>query len=137
MQGRSGTGKLGRRYYYYACKNKDCGFKVSADEIEGVVLERIKKLSSQDDIIASIVRGTNNRLQKELPQLKEQKKLLQKELDEIRDFADGIMNKWAELAGDGGNLFLNDKLEELGTRRKEIETGIESLELMIGEIERE
>ena len=41
------------------------------------------------------------------------------------------------MAGQGGSLFLNDKLGELGNRRKEIETGIESLELMIEEIERE
>ena len=41
------------------------------------------------------------------------------------------------MAGQGGSLFLNDKLEELGNRRKEIETGIESLELMIEEVERE
>ena len=137
MEGRSGTGKLGKRYYYYLCKNRDCGFKVPANEIERVVIEQIKMLSSQDDIIANIIKGTNSRLQRELPQLKEQKKLLQGELDTIRDFADGIMNKWAEMAGEGGSLFLNDKLEELGSRRKEIETGIESLELMIEEIERE
>ena len=37
-------------------------------------------------MIASIIKGTNDRLQKELPQLKEQKMLLQKELDEIRQF---------------------------------------------------
>jgi len=137
MEGRSGTGKKGKRYYYYICRNKDCGFKVSADEIEDLVTDRIKRLSSSDDLISSIVKGTNNRLQKELPQLKEQRKLLQKELDEIRHFADGIMSKWAELASEGSSLFLNDKLEELGKRRKEIEGGVESLELMIAEIERE
>lgn len=41
------------------------------------------------------------------------------------------------MADEGGNLFLSEKLVELGKRRKEIETGIESLELMIEEIERE
>ena len=41
------------------------------------------------------------------------------------------------MASEESNVFLNDKLDELGNRRKEIEAGIESLELMIAEIERE
>jgi len=52
-------------------------------------------------------------------QLKEQKTLLLKELTEIKNFAEGIMNKWASLASDYSSLFLNDKLDQLGKRRKE------------------
>ena len=137
MEGRSGTGAKGARYYYYICKNKDCRFKVPADEIEGVILKRIKELSSQKNIMAEIVKSTNEKLQKELPQLKEQKTLLQKELTEVKNFADGIMNKWVSLASEDSSLFLKDKLDQLGKRRKEIETGIESLEQMIEEIEQE
>ena len=47
MEGRSGTGAKGVRYYYYICKNKECGFKVPANEIEGVIIDRIKRLSYQ------------------------------------------------------------------------------------------
>ncbi|GAB4117314.1 MAG: recombinase family protein [Candidatus Caldatribacteriota bacterium] len=137
MEGRSGTGARGVRYYYYICKNKECKFKVPADEIEGVVLKRIKELSTKKDIMESIIKSTNEKLQKELPQLKEQKTLLQKELTEIKNFADGIMNKWASLASEDSSLFLKDKLDQLGKRRKEIETGIQALEEMIEEIERE
>jgi len=85
----------------------------------------------------SIIKSTNEKVQKELPQLKEQKTLLQKELTEIKNFADGIMNKWASLASEDSSLFLKDKLDQLGKRRKEIETGIQALEEMIEEIERE
>ena len=137
MEGRSGTGAKGVRYYYYLCKNKECKFKVPADEIEGVILNRIKELSTQKDIMGEIIKSTNEKLQKELPQLKEQKTLLQKELTEIKNFADGIMNKWASLASEDSSLFLKDKLDQLGKRRKEIETGIQALEEMIEEIERE
>lgn len=47
------------------------------------------------------------------------------------------MNKWASLASEDSSLFLKDKLDQLGKRRKEIETGIQALEEMIEEIERE
>jgi len=55
----------------------------------------------------------------------------------MKNFADGIMNKWASLASEDSSLFLRDKLDQLGKRSKEIETGIQALEEMIQEIERE
>jgi len=137
MEGRSGTGAKDVRYYYYRCKNEACKFKVPANEIEGIILNRIKKLSSQRDILGEVVKFTNGKLQKELPQLKEQKTLLQKDLTEIKNFADSILNKWAALASDENSLILREKLDDLGKRRKEIETGILTLEEMIGEIQRE
>ena len=72
----------------------------------------------------TLERIPNEKLQKELPQLKEQKTLLQKELTEIRNCADGIINKCAPLASEDRSLFLKDKLDQLGKRRKEVETGI-------------
>lgn len=137
MEGRSGTGAKGERYYYYICRNKDCKFKIPANEIESVVLDRIKELSRSKNIMADLVRFTNERLQKEVPQFLEQRTLLQKELAEIRDFAEGILSKWVSLASDESSLFLKEKLDQLGKRRKEIETGIQALDQMIDEIERE
>jgi site-specific DNA recombinase len=137
MEGRSGTGARNVRYYYYRCKNEACQFKVPANEIEGIILNRLKELSSQRDILGEIVKFTNGRLQKALPQLKEQKTLLQKERTEIRSFADKIMNKWASLATDQNSVLLKEKLDELGRRRQDIETGIQTLEQMIDEIQRE
>jgi site-specific DNA recombinase len=137
MEGRSGTGAKGERYYYYICRNKDCKFKIPANEIESVVLDRIKELSRSKNIMADLVKFTNERLQKEIPQFLEQRTLLQKELAEIRDFAEGILSKWASLASDESSLFLKEKLDQLGKRRKEIETGIQALDQMIDEIERE
>ena len=137
MEGRSGTGAKGIKYYYYVCKNKECGFKVPADEIEGIILNRLKELSSRRDIIADIIKFTNGRLQKVLPQPKEQKTLLQKERTEIRNFADIILNKWASLATDQNSVLLKEKLDDLGKRRQDVETGIQALEQMIDEIQRE
>ena len=137
MEGRSGTGAKGVRYYYYLCKNKECGFRVPADEIEGIILGRLKELSCGKDILADIVKFTNGRLQKALPKLKEQRTLFVKELSEIRRFADDIMNKWATLVNEDSGVFLKEKLDKLSKRRKDIETGIQSLDEMIGEIEQE
>jgi len=137
MEGRFGTGAKGVRYYYYRCKNEECEYKVPAHEIEGIILSRLKELSSRRDILGGIIRFTNGRLQKALPQLKEQKTLLQKELAEIRSFADRIMIEWASLAREENSVILKEKLDELGKRRKDVETGIQTLEEMIGEIQRE
>ena len=137
MEGRSGTGARGVRYYYYICKNRECKFKVPADEIERIILKRIKELSTQKGIMADIIKSTNEKLQKELPQLKKQKTLLQKERTEIRNFADTILNKWASLATDENSALVKERLDELGKRRQDIETGIQALEQTIDEIQRE
>lgn len=137
MEGTCGTGRRQLKYFYYRCKNPDCGFKVSADEIEKVVITRIKQLALQDDYLAGIVKETNKRLQKELPQLKNQKAMLEKELDDVKSIADGLLEKWAKMDSNQASYFLKDKLDNLDKRRKEIEQGIVSLEVMIDEIERE
>jgi hypothetical protein len=67
----------------------------------------------------------------------EQRNLLQKELEIIRNFADGILAKWAQPANSEASAFLKNKQEELATRRTEMESGLASLEAMITEIERE
>jgi len=42
LEGRSGTGRLGRVYFYYACRNKECGLRISAEEVEGAVIARLQ-----------------------------------------------------------------------------------------------
>ena len=137
MQGTCGTGKHGIRYYYYMCKNKKCRFKLPANEIENVVVTRIKQLSTEKDFMTDMIKNANVKLQKELPQLQQQKSLLQKELEEVKNFASGILNEWNSLANDNNSLFIKEKLDQLGKRRKEIETGIISLDEMVTEIKRE
>ena len=137
MEGLSGTGRRGIRYYYYVCKNRDCRFRVPAGEIEGVVLARIKELAGDESIVSEILRVTNERVRRQLPQLKQRRAMLLKELYGIRDFADSIMNEWARLTTDEGTAFLKDKLEELGRRRKQLETGIETATEEIRDIEGE
>ncbi|MBI5555088.1 MAG: recombinase family protein [Elusimicrobia bacterium] len=137
MEGCCGTKAGGKRYYYYRCKNEACRFKVPADEVEGVVLARIRELAMREDIIAGIVQSANSKLQKEMPQLNGQLQLLQNELAEVKNNADGIMNKWLATTQEDGQLFFKEKLNQLGKRRKELESGILAVGNMVNDLERE
>ena len=51
MEGRSGTGRLGTKYFYYACRNRECNLKINAEEIETAVLERIQYLAGDETVL--------------------------------------------------------------------------------------
>ncbi|MCX6355818.1 MAG: hypothetical protein NTZ78_13080, partial [Candidatus Aureabacteria bacterium] len=89
------------------------------------------------DIMEDIVAATNIKLRKELPELREQKSQLEKELVKVKTLADQLLGEWGNLATEENKLFLKEKLNELAKRRKELESGLEDVELTIGEIERE
>jgi site-specific DNA recombinase len=137
MDGKPGTGARQVRYYYYVCKNKECRFKLPADEIEQVVLERIKELSTRSNILEGIVSRTNERLRTELPQLRARKETLERELGKIKDTAASIIKDREKIGGEKGEVFVRETLEELGTRREGVENGIQEVEQAIREIERE
>jgi site-specific DNA recombinase len=137
MDGKPGTGARQLRYYYYVCKNKECRFKLPASEVERVVLERIKELSGQSDIVEGIVKRTNERLKTELPQLRERKDAFERELGDIKATAAGIIKDRDKIGGEKGEVFVREALEELGDRRKGVETGIQEVDQAIREIERE
>lgn len=137
MEGICATGRKGIRYYYYRCKNHECRFNVPAGEIEGLVLGRLKELALREDILAELVTATNQQLHQEMPQLLQQKAVLQRDLTEVKNTADGLMSQWATLAGSDGGMFLKEKLDSLAKRRRELEDGIASLETAVEEIERE
>ncbi len=134
MEGTCGTSRTGDIYYYYRCKNKDCRFKLPADQLEKIVLELIQKIVIHDDTAEEIIKSANENFIKELPQLKQQKKMLEKELVEVKNFADGIMKKWASVTSEDSSILLQEKLDELAKRRMQIEEGIRSLETALDEI---
>jgi len=137
MQVGAGTGQKGKRYHYYVCKNRDCRFKVPAEEIERIILERIRYLAGDQEILAGIVAATNEKLRTQLHNLREQRDLLEKDLEELKATADGIINEWATLASDDGAPFLKEKLDALGKRRGQIEESLASLEIAMGDVERD
>jgi len=136
MEGRCGTGRDNIKYYYYKCKNDKCGFKLPASEIEKVLLQGIKLISQQQDKLEDIIRKTNEHLQNELPQLKQQKEALEKELQNVNNTATGILAEWGN-ANNGTAVFIKENLDKLAKRRKELENGIHKAQLMIEEITKE
>jgi len=110
---------------------------VPATEIEAFVVDYIKNLANEKETLRDIIRFTNSNLQTELPQLVTQRNNMEAELKNVKGFAQGILDQWTSMATDENSIFLKDKLNELGKRRKSMEDGITNIEIMIEEIQRE
>ena len=124
MEGRSGTGHLGVKYFYYVCRRSDCGLRVSAEEIEGAVLGRIQELAGDHDLLDRLVDETNRRLARQRPVLQNRRRTLQKGLDEVNSQAERILKEWAALDQEAGRAFLTEKLGGLAERRADLERGL-------------
>jgi hypothetical protein len=135
MEGRSGTGRLGQRYYFYVCKNKDCGFRVAEKELLKVVLGRIGKIARSPRLLRTLVGITNENLHAEVPALQTRKATLEREVDEIKGQAERLLDG-VGLEGSEGEVFLKEKLSELGKRRSGLETTIAEIETTIEQIKR-
>ena len=57
LQGTHGTGKAGKKYYYYKCPTKGCGLKpVPKDELEGLVLQHTIADVLTDEMIGKLTK---------------------------------------------------------------------------------
>ena len=136
MEGRSGNGKKKKKYYYYTCKNKECRFNVSADEIEGVVRDRLTEIAFNDRVRRGIVEKNNARLRVEIPNLIKLRRSRIQELEEIKSKAKTILESLLNEADGPGGVFVKEELDELGRKREEIEGSIKELDRKIGRIEK-
>src|SRR5450759_3985991 len=84
MEGRSGTGRLGARFYYVVCRSRECSFRVAEKELLKVVLCRIGQIARSPRLLGSMVAVTNETLQAEVPALQGRKATLEREVDEIK-----------------------------------------------------
>jgi hypothetical protein len=48
-----------------------------------------------------------------------------------------LITQWSALAGEDGTQFLKEKLDDLGKRRGQIEESLASLEIALGDVERD
>lgn len=135
MEGRSGTGRLGTRYYYYVCRNRECGLRVAADEIEDAVAGRIQAIAADDEALEFLVGETNKRMLRRKPSLERQRRALQRTLDEVRAEAAAVLSEWASLEQESGRDFLTEKLGELAERRSELEHGLADISHALAQIE--
>jgi site-specific DNA recombinase len=135
MEGRSGTGHQRKRYYYYVCKV--CGKRVSANVLTDLVLERIRVLAAQPEILRDLVAETNRQLETELPKMEDQRTALEKQLEDVKSAADGLLNRLAGLKASDTGALVTEKLDALAQRRRELEAGVAALDLSIDQIRRD
>ncbi|PKN83221.1 MAG: hypothetical protein CVU47_00120 [Chloroflexi bacterium HGW-Chloroflexi-9] len=132
MQGRSGTGRQGKDYFYYVCRNR-CGMRLPADRLEGVVLDRLRTLAADPATVEALTAETNRRLSRELPKLRKQREALVKQLPKVAADADRMLTEWSAVPV--GREFVEDRIEALATRRDDLNSGIADLDRQITEIE--
>jgi len=135
MEGRSGTGRLGVRYYYYVCRGPDCGLRVAADEIEGAVLNRIQALATNGGLLERLTEETNRRMACQKPGLSTRRRALEKSLDGVKAQADKVLAEWAILEEETGWVFLTDKLADLAQRRTDLERGIAEVDAALKQVD--
>ena len=135
MEGRSGTGQQRKRYYYYLCKA--CGMRVSATVMTTLVLDRIRVLATEPDVLRDLVAETNRQLQTELPKAQERRAAMEKQLDEVKATSDGLLNRLAAMSTTDAGTLVTEKLDTLGQRRRDLEAGIGALDLSMDQIRRE
>ncbi len=133
MEGRSGTGRLGVKYFYYVCRNRTCNMRVAAAEVEGAVLGRIRALASDDGLLTDIVAETNRRIMRQVPSLDARRRSLAKQLADVQGAADRVLAEWSAMDADAGRAFLKEKLTELSHRREELEHALAEADLALAQ----
>ena len=121
MQGRSGTGKQGKTYFYYACSRGGCGMRVVASEAEGAVLDRFRALADNPETVQRLTAETNRRLQAKLPELEKQLRSHARALKRVTAAAGKLL---AQTVADEGRGFLNDQLRALARQKDDIESAL-------------
>lgn len=56
MNGRSGTGKSGRKYTYYGCTNDGCSCgNLPSEQLESTVIDSVKELLGDESVVSSMI----------------------------------------------------------------------------------
>lgn len=134
MKGGSGTSAKRARYYYYFCPGEGCKFRVSANEIENVIIQRLKFLAHREDMITIITNLTNELLNKEVPQLDNQKKF---ELRELEKTKKSIQRYIRELPSSNSTtkVFINQEIERLAEKIEYFKKNIYEIETKVSHIQ--
>ena len=98
--------------------------RVAAEEVEGAVMQRIKYLASDGDILQRLTEETNTRLLKRKPALERQRQGLLKKLAEVKGQASKLLDHWSSREDQAGDSFVKEKLNDLEHQRTELETGL-------------
>ena len=137
MNGESATGKLGTKYHYYRCGNRDCAMRVAAHEIEGAIVDRLQLLADDPELLDRLTNETNRKPQQGRPKLVRQKAGLEKDLKEVKAMADKLLTEWVSLDQQAGQSFVKDKLNDLGQRQTDLKHGLAEVQQEMDSMEKE
>lgn len=127
MEGRSGTSAQRKVYFYYRCKNPACRFQAPAGEVEKVVVGRIRELARKKAVVKALVGEVNEKLRADLPELRSRRGVVESDLAAVRNEAERLVQKLGSLEGTEADVFVRERLSELGSRRKGLESALEEL----------
>ena len=135
MHGASGNGHQGSKYHYYVCRSKDCRLRISAPEIESVILKRLSFLGSDDEMIDQLVDETNKRLRLKLPTLKKRQRVLREQADELKKSSERLLLEWANDANGPTKEAVGELVKDLARRRDDLQVGIAEAASAIAEVQ--
>ena len=135
MQGASGNGHQDRKYFYYVCKSKACKLRVSAPEIEGVILKRLSFLASDDEMIDRLVGETNKRLRLKLPAFQKRHRALRQQDNELEESSKRLVLDWNDDSDGPTKGVVGELIEGFNRRRADLAVGIAEVETAITEVQ--
>jgi site-specific DNA recombinase len=135
MSPNSAHGRHGRRYVYYTCQTATregagkCPVRsVSAPALEGMLVERLGQIVSDETIVAKMVEKASAEATQRLPMVRGERARLDAELRRQREEAQHLVDAIASGAVDA---------RLVGDRLKEVQAAIEAGERRAAELERE
>ena len=137
MTGESGTGNIGKTYFYYRCSDKECGMRVAAHEVEEAIVDRLQLLAEDPELLDRLTAETNLKLQQSRPKLDREKAGIEKDLKEVRAMADKLLSELVTMDEQTGQSLVKDKLNELGQRKVDLEHGLARVQQELESLDQE
>ena len=137
MDGESATGRLGTKYFYYRCSNRECRMRVAAQEVEGAIVDRLELLADDPELLERLTTETNRKLGQGRPKLERDKAGFEKDLNGVKAMADKLLSELVSMDQQPGQSFVNDKSNDLGQRRTDLEHGLGKVQQELDNLDRE
>ena len=137
MDGESATGRVGKKYFYYRCSNRECGMRVAAHEVEEAIVERLQLLAEDPLLLDKLTAETNRKLHHSRPKLERQRQGLEKDRKEVKTMADILLTELVSMEQQAGQGLVREKLNDLGQRQLDLEHALAEVQQELDSLDRE
>lgn len=139
LQGASGTSQSGATYFYYRHKRGDqtsaCVVGAwPAEQIEEILLDRMKYLADRRDILDEITEAATSHLKAEVPKAIRLLDGRKRELADLAAEAEAWLAKALEFPAEQVQEFVVPRLEDIRTRKRQLEEEVRLLERSLDEL---